>query len=249
MTPLVEYTLRIADNCLILGHRVSEWCGHGPMLEQDIAMTNLALDLVGQARTLYAYAGTLFDPPKTEDDLAYLRDVFQYRNLLLVEQPNGDFAQTILRHFLFSAFQLPFYEALTRSTDETLRGVAAKGVKEMAYHRRWSSEWVVRLGDGTDESRRRMEAALAALWPYNEEALLPDALDAWAADSGVGVDLASIRPAYEAVLSQTFAEATLPMPRKAFAQTGGKVGTHTEYLGYLLAEMQFMQRAYPHNVW
>ena len=160
MNNLFDYTLRIADNALILGHRLSELCGHGPVLEQDIAMTNIALDLVGQARTLYQYAAEVQNAGKTEDDIAYLRDVYDFKNLLLVEQPNGDFADTVVRQFFFSAFQLPFYEKLVHSKDDILRGVAEKAVKELTYHLRWSSEWLIRLGDGTDESHERAQKAV-----------------------------------------------------------------------------------------
>ena len=160
---LFNYTLRLADNALILGHRLSEWCGHAPILEQDIALSNIALDLIGQARSLYQYAAEVQNQGKTEDDLAYLRDVWDFQNCLLVEQPNGDFAVTIVRQFLFSAYALPFYQKLAESTDETLRGVAEKAVKEVAYHLRWSSEWTIRLGDGTEESAKRTQAAVNKL--------------------------------------------------------------------------------------
>jgi ring-1,2-phenylacetyl-CoA epoxidase subunit PaaC len=258
---LFNYTLRIADNALILGHRLSEWCGHGPILEQDMAMTNIALDLIGQARSLYQYAaevqnltsGRFETSPtfsaKTEDDIAYLRDVYDFKNVLLVEQPNGDFAQTIVRQFFFSAFQLPFYQKLTFSEDEILRGVSEKAVKEVAYHLRWSSEWVIRLGDGTAESHSRVQAAVEKLWTYSGENLIGDDLDNWAFSEGVGVDLKSIKNTFDETINAVLTEATLTKPTANFMQKGGKQGRHTEYLGFILAEMQFMQRAYPNMAW
>ena len=249
MNKLFEYTLRIADNALILGHRLSELCGHGPILEQDIAVTNIALDLIGQARNLYEYAAKVQNEGKTEDDVAYLRDVFDFKNVLLVEQPNGDFGHTIVRQFFFSAFQLPFYQRLTQSTDDILRGVAEKAVKEVAYHLRWSSEWMIRLGDGTDESHARVQTALDNLWTYSGENLIADELDNWAFTEGVGVDLNAFKSTFEATINTVLSEATLTKPTNNYMQKGGKQGRHTEHLGYILAEMQFMQRAYPNSVW
>ena len=249
MNHIFDYTLRIADNTLILGHRLSEWCGHGPVLEQDIAMTNIALDLIGQARSLYQYAAEVQNEGKTEDDIAYLRDVFEFKNVLLVEQPNGDFADTIVRQFFFSAFQYPFYQKLVNSKDEILRGIAEKAVKELAYHLRWSSEWLIRLGDGTDESHQRAQKAIDHLWTYSGEALIADELDIWAVTEGYGVDLESIKTAFDQTINDVLTEATLTKPTDSFMQKGGKQGRHTEYLGYILAEMQFMQRAYPNMTW
>ena len=259
MKNLFDYILRMADNSLILGHRLSEWCGHGPVLEQDMAMTNIALDLIGQARNLYQYAAQIDGTGKTEDDIAYLRDVYDFKNVLLVEQPNGDFAHTIARQFFFSAFQYPFYQQLTNSKDEILRGVAEKAVKEVAYHLRWSSEWVIRLGDGTAESHNRMQKAIDNLWTYSGENLIPDALDNWANNveernpecvgKGVGVDLNAIKMTFDETINTVLAEATLIKPVSTYMQKGGKQGQHTEYLGYILAEMQFMQRAYPNSEW
>jgi ring-1,2-phenylacetyl-CoA epoxidase subunit PaaC len=248
MKPLVQYTLRLADNVLILGHRLSEWCGHGPVLEQDIAMTNIALDLVGQARSLYAYAATTQGEGKTEDDLAYLRDVGDYTNILLVEQPNGDFGYTIARQFFFSAFQLPFYQQLAQCSDEVLAGVAQKGIKELAYHLRWSSEWVIRLGDGTEESHRRMQQAIDDLWMYSGEFFIADELDQWAATT-LGIDLNAIQTTFQHTLDQVFSTATIDRPTAIFMQKGGKKGLHSEHLGFILAEMQFLQRAYPGAEW
>ena len=249
MNNLFDYTLRIADNALILGHRLSELCGHGPILEQYIAVTNIALDLIGQARSLYEYAAKVQNEGKTEDDVAYLRDVFDFKNVLLVEQPNGDFAHTIVRQFFFSAFQLPFYQELLASKDDILRGVAEKAVKEVAYHLRWSSEWMIRLGDGTDESHERMQTALDNLWPYSGENLIADELDNWAFTEGVGVDLNAIKSTFDTTINAVLSEATLTKPTNNYMQKGGKQGRHTEHLGYILAEMQFMQRAYPNSVW
>ncbi len=246
---LYNYILRIADNSLILGHRLSEWCGHGPVLEQDMAMTNIALDLVGQARSLYALAAEVQNEGKTEDDLAFLRDVFDFKNLLLVEQPNGDFAYTVVRQFFFSAFQLPFYKELCHSKNEILRGVAEKAVKEVSYHLRWSSEWVIRLGDGTEESHRRIQKAVNDLWTYSGEAFMADDLDNWAVENGIGVDLNSIKPIFNKTIDDVLNEATLVKPAANFMQSGGKQGTHSEHLGFLLAEMQFLQRAYPNSKW
>ena len=212
-------------------------------------MTNIALDLVGQARNLYQYAAELQNEGKTEDDIAYLRDVYDFKNLLLVEQLNGDFADTVVRQFYFSAFQLPFYQKLMDSKDEILRGIAEKGVKELAYHLRWSSEWLIRLGDGTAESHQRAQKAVDNLWTYSGEAFVADDLDIWTNTEGYGVDLESIKTAFDKTLNDVLAEATLAKPTDSYMQKGGKQGRHTEYLGYILAEMQFMQRAYPNMVW
>lgn len=267
MNNLFDYIIRIADNSLIAGHRLSEWCGHGPVLEQDIAMTNIALDLVGQARSLYALAADIQGEGKTEDDLAYLRDVFDFKNLLLVEQPNGDFAHTIIKQFFFSAYQLPFYKELlhvlersqvnnneyylTVPTDwqASLRGIIEKAIKEVSYHLRWSSEWVIRLGDGTEESHSRMEKAINTLFTYSGEAFVADAVDKKALEQGYGVDLTIIKSEFDITIEAVLSQATLSYPKNTYMQKGGKQGYHTEYLGYLLAEMQFMQRAYPNSVW
>ncbi|MBL7816606.1 MAG: phenylacetate-CoA oxygenase subunit PaaC [Saprospiraceae bacterium] len=257
---LYNYILRMADNSLILGHRLSEWCGHGPVLEQDIAMTNMALDLIGQARSLFALAAEVQNEGRTEDDLAYLRDVMDFQNLLLVEQPNGDFAHTVVRQFFFSAFQLPFYQNLdTILTNpkskiqnpklDILRGIAEKAIKELTYHVRWSSEWVIRLGDGTDESHKRMQLAINSLYEYTVEAFMSDDVDKQAITEGYGVVLENIKPVFEETLKTVLTEATLTWPQNVYMQKGGKSGYHTEHLGYLLAEMQYLQRVYPHSVW
>jgi ring-1,2-phenylacetyl-CoA epoxidase subunit PaaC len=244
----IEYTLRLADNALILGHRLSEWCSKAPTLEIDMALSNIALDLIGQARHLYQYAASL-QSEKTEDDLAYLRDAPEFKNCLLIEMPNGDFAMTIMRQFLFSAFQLPYYEKLADSESEILRGIAEKAVKEVSYHVRWSSEWLIRLGDGTAESHARIQKALDNLWAYSGEMWTPDALDTWATETKFGVDLNDIKTAWVATITSVLQEANLKQPVSNYFHKGGKMGQHTEHLGYLLAEMQFLQRAYPNSVW
>lgn len=249
-TKAVAYILQLADNALILGHRLSEWCSKAPVLEQDMAMANIALDLIGQSRTLYAHAAALVGEDVTEDDLAYLRDVAAFRNILLVEMPNGDFAQTIVKQFFFSAYYLPFLEKMMHdSKDDILRGVAAKAHREVRYHLRWSSEWVIRLGDGTAESRNRMLKAIDSLWAYCGEMWQPTTLDNWAAEEGIGTDLSAIESEWWQTVNTVFEEATLPVPESRFFHKGGKIGQHTEYLGYILAEMQFLQRAYPDAEW
>lgn len=244
-----EYVLRLADNALIIGHRLSEWCSKGPMLEQDMALTNIALDHIGQARNLFQYAAVLQGAGKTEDDLAYLRDAPEFRNCLLTELPNGDFGMTVMRQFLFSAFQLPYYQALTKSVDETLQGIAGKAVKEIAYHQRWSGEWVIRLGDGTPESHRRVQHALETLWPYCGELWTPDSVDNYMADEGIGPDIQTIQTQWLTTVARVVKDATLTQPESAFYQKGGKKGMHTEYLGYILTEMQYLQRVYPGAEW
>ena len=245
-----EYLLRLGDNALVLGHRLSEWCGHGPILEQDIAMTNIALDQVGQARSLLQYAGQVEGSGRTEDNLAYLRDVGGYRNVLLVEQPNGDFAHTITRQFLFDAFNYFQYEALRHSRDEHLRAISEKSIKEITYHLRYSSEWMIRLGDGTEESHQRMQAALDDLWMYTGELTEVTEVDEIMLDAGIGPGLHSIKGLYDEKVSAILAEATLQQPTGAWMQSGGKTGQmHSEHLGFILAELQFVQRAYPGMEW
>lgn len=267
---LFAYTLHLADNALILGQRNAEWTGHGPVLEQDIAITNIALDLIGQARNFYQYAAGQYnnfsaaekaevDPlvPRpwksynrelTEDDLAFLRDAHQYRNLLLAELPRGDWAQTVLRQALFSAFQGRQYEGLKKCPDAQVAAIAEKGAKEVAYHLKWSNEWVIRLGDGTEESNGRMKQALETLWPFTGELFRP-ALYERALYSNFGLNMDVLKSAWQKTLAPVFAEATLEMPTAPGAQHGGKEGRHTEYMGYLLAEMQHLQRTYPNAVW
>jgi len=248
-TPLVQYTLRLADNALVLGHRLSEWCGHGPMLEEDIALANIALDLIGQARPLYAYAGEVEGKGRDEDKLAYLRDAGQYRNVLLVEQPNGDFAVTIARQFLYSALMAPFWRALAGSGDETLSAIAAKAEKEAAYHLRHAAEWLIRLGDGTAESHARAQDALDELWMYTGELFETDAIERGLIERGVAVDPQALRAEWDETVDGVLAEATLKRPPDAWMQTGGRTGRHSEHLGFILADLQFLQRAYPGATW
>ena len=253
---IIDYTLHQADNALIIAQRNSEWCGHGPVLEQDIAITNISLDLIGQARSLYQYAAELINSNNasggeaTEDTLAYLRDARAFKNCLLTEQPNGDWAQTILRQFFFSTYQYLLYQQLQQSTDATLAAIAEKSLKEVTYHLRWSSEWVIRLGDGTEESRNRMLNAIDELWMYTGEMFIPVEYESNVAAEGIGVDVTSLKDQWDQRVNEIFAEATLPvLSAGAWSQTGGKEGIHTEHLGYILAELQFMQRAYPNSEW
>lgn len=248
-TPLFQYTLRLADTALILGHRLSEWVGYSPVIEEDLAFGNMGLDLIGQARALYSYAGEIEGQGRDEDALAYLRDASDYRNILLVEQPNGDFAVTMARQLLYAAFALPQFEALTRSTDATLAAIAAKAAKEMAYHLRHSAEWMIRLGDGTEESHARAQSALDELWPYVGEMFEVDPIERALIEAGVAVDPAALRAAFDKTIDDVLAEATLSRPRDGYMQTGGRGGRHTEHLGHILSELQFMQRAYPGATW
>jgi ring-1,2-phenylacetyl-CoA epoxidase subunit PaaC len=245
-TPLVSFVLARADDALILGHRLSEWCGHAPMLEEDLALANIALDLIGQARSLYQYAGEVEGAGHSEDDFAYLRDAPAYRNILLVEQPNGDFARTIVRQFFYSAFADPWWRAMTGSADATLAAIAAKAEKESAYHLRHAADWVVRLGDGTAESHRRAQAAVEWLWPYTGEMF---ARDAAMIAAGVAVDPEALREAWSTRVASVLEEATLTRPAGAWMQGGGRAGRHSEHLGVLLAEFQHLQRAYPGANW
>jgi ring-1,2-phenylacetyl-CoA epoxidase subunit PaaC len=258
---LIDYILHLADDALVIGHRNSEWCGHGPILEQDIAITNISLDLIGQARNFYQYAAKVINEfsaspsfgggpgEVTEDTLAYLRDVRQFKNCLLVEQSNGDWAKTILRQFLFSTYQFYLYERLGNSNDEILAGIAEKSLKEVTYHLRWSSEWVIRLGDGTAESRQKIVNAIDELWMYTGELFEAASYELRAVSSVHGVDVRMLKSKWEKKVKEIFLEATLPWPGEVFQQMGGKEGKHTEHLGYILAELQFMQRAYPGSEW
>jgi ring-1,2-phenylacetyl-CoA epoxidase subunit PaaC len=260
-TYLIDYTLHLADGALILGHRNSEWCAHGPVLEQDIAITNIALDLIGQARNFYQYAARLINefskvsPTRgdlegtSEDTLAYLRDSHEFKNCLLVEQPNGDWAKTILRQFFFSAYQYLLYEKLQVSKDVQLAAIAEKSLKEVIYHLRWSSEWVIRLGDGTEESHRRMMNAIDELWEYTGELFKAIDYELQAAGENVGVDPSLLRSKWEEKVQEVFTEATLPYPENVFQQSGGKEGKHSQNLAHVLAELQYIQRTYPHSAW
>jgi ring-1,2-phenylacetyl-CoA epoxidase subunit PaaC len=293
-TNQLPYVLQLADNALIIGHRISEWCGHGPILEQDIALTNTSLDHLGQARSLYQYASeiysalpaeereTFFTSPAldtrgkrvtavrdnpvnagtdsrinestdqgiTEDDLAYLRDSWDFRNVLLAEQPNEDWAYTVIRSFYYDAFQVPLYTALQKSSDKTIAAIAEKSLKEATYHLRWSSEWVIRLGDGTEESRTRIQKAIKDRQAYTGELFMETEADRWALSTGVGADLSALQLRWNETVREVFAEAGLDMPDpNGWMQRGGKEGRHSEHLGYILAEMQYMQRAYPGMEW
>lgn len=247
---LIDYTLQLADNALIIGHRNSEWCGHGPILEQDIAISNIALDYIGQARNFYQYAAALSGNGATEDSLAYLRDAIDFKNCLLTELPNGDWAQTILRQFFFSAYQYFLYQQLQQSSNLQLAAIAEKAFKEVTYHLRWSSEWVIRLGDGTEESRERMLHAIEELWSFTGELFEATTYEQQSVNDGYGVALQKIQHSWMKKVELVFEEATLPIPAaNIWMQSGGKKGIHTEHLGFILAEMQFLQRAYPGAEW
>lgn len=251
---LIDYTLHLADNALLLGHRNSEWCGHGPVLEQDIAITNISLDLIGQARNFYQYAALLKNDGSTEDSFAYTRDIRGFKNCLLSELPNGDWGQTVLRQFLFSNYQYLLYGQLQHGNDQQLAAIAAKALKEVAYHLRWSSEWVIRLGDGTEESHQRMEKAIQEIWSYTGELFIPASYELEAAANGIAPDLKTLEASWLQKVNEVLRAATLSAVAKAtmdnvYMHTGGKEGKHTEYMGYVLAELQFMQRAYPGAEW
>ena len=243
------YILHLADNALILAQRNAEWCGHGPVLEQDIAITNISLDLIGQARNFYQYAAQITGCDCDEDKLAYLRGEREFKNCLLVELPKGDWAQTILRQFFFSAYQYLLYSELINSKDSQVAAIAEKSLKEVTYHLRWSSEWVIRLGDGTDESRERMWNAIEKLWMYTGELFQSAPYELQSVKDGMGTDLSLLKNKWEEKVKEIFAEANLPYPEKRYQQLGGKEGKHTEHLGYILAEMQYMQRVYPNSEW
>ena len=247
---LFDYVLRLGDNTLILAQRLSQWCGHGPALEEDLALTNVALDQLGQARLLLAYAGEIEGQGRDEDKLAYHRDTLDFRNVLLVEQPNGDFAQTMARQFFVDAFNLELYQRLSNSTDQRLANIAAKSLKETRYHIRHSARWIVRLGDGTAESHTRMQRAVDELWMFTGELFAMDSVDNSMLSAGIGVDLSAVKTAWDAQVTEVFSEATLQRPDGEWMQSGGKQGQHSEHLGYILAELQFLPRAYPNaTVW
>jgi len=239
---LVQYLLRLGDDRLVLGHRLSEWCGHAPILEEDIALANIALDLIGQATLFLGLAGDA-------DALAYLRDAIDYRNVLMVELPRGDFAFTIVRQFLFSAAALQQLDGLSRSADEALAGIAAKALKETRYHVRHAGDWVIKLGDGTEESHGRAQQALDQLWRFTGEMFLTDAVDQALIERGIAPDLAALEPAWRAQVTDVLQQATLTIPDVGYMQRGGRVGRHTEHLGHLLTEMQVLQRSYPGATW
>ena len=246
---LYRYVLRVADLSLILGQRLGEWVGHAPALEEDLGLANVALDLIGQARLLLTYGGELEGRGRGEDELAFSREQGEYLNPTLAEQPNGDFGHTIVRQVLIDAFQLELYERLMNSADERLSEIAAKAVKETHYHLRYSSDWLIRLGDGTQESRARVQSALEHLWPYTLELFEEDDLDREMADCGIAPRLADVRAAWSSRIDAVLTEATLDRPRDRPYSWFGKRGQHSEHLGYMLADMQYMQRAYPGARW
>lgn len=246
---LFEALLRLGDNTLILSHRVSEWCGHAPVLEEDIALANIALDLIGQTQFWLGLAGEVEGKGRSADDLAFLRDTAAFRNLLLVERPNGDFGQTLMRQFLFDAWHHVTLTALTRSTDARIADIAAKALKEVSYHLERSGDLVIRLGDGTPESHARMQRALDDLWSYVGEMFVDDDTDRALAEAGIAPLPASLRPRWDEIVLDVLRQATLQPPATTYAHKGGRRGVHTEHLGHILADMQFLQRAYPGATW
>ena len=244
-----SYLLRLGDDRLVLGHRLSEWCGHGPILEEDIALANVALDLIGEATLLLNLAGQVEGNGRNEDALAYFRDAIDYRNALLVELPIGDFAVTIVRQLFFSVFSLLEMEALQRSANVDLAGIAAKAVKESRYHVRHSGQWVITLGDGSDESHARAQRAVDDLWRYTGELFMADAVDRDAAADGLGVDPSTLAEPWRAQIEEVLRRATLNVPSATYMQRGGREGRHTEHLGHMLAEMQIVARSHPEATW
>ena len=249
MTALFEYLLRLGDTDLILSHRLSQWVGHAPAIEEELAIGNIALDLLGQAQLWLNFASEIGNDGRDADKLAYLRDSRQYRNVLLVEQLNGDFAHTMTRQFFFDSFHYLLLGALTKSSNASVAAIAAKSIKEVSYHLRRSHDWVITLGDGSNVSHRRMTTAIDNLWSYTGELFEMDRIDQELIATGVAVDLARLREPWLREITTTFAEASLAVPQNDWAQRGGKRGVHTEHLGLLLAEMQFLQRAYPNATW
>ncbi|MCO5258705.1 MAG: phenylacetate-CoA oxygenase subunit PaaC [Crocinitomicaceae bacterium] len=246
---LYKYLIRLGDDSLIIGHRLSEWCGHGPILEEDIALTNFALDFIGQAQSILEYAGKVEGAGRDADDLAYLRYEHDFRNALLVEQPNGDFALTMMRQFLFDAFRKPLFEALTKSSDEQVAAIAEKSLKETKYHLKHSSEWIIRLGDGTEESHKRTQDALDTLWRYTDELFYEDETDKALEAAGIIPSISKIKEEWEKTVNNVLTEATLTLPTNGWSYGKGRAGLHSENLGYILAEMQYLQRAYPGAKW
>ena len=244
-----DYAVRLGDDALILGHRLSEWCSSAPFLEEDLALTNVALDFIGRARMFYSYAAELTGGDCTEDSFAYLRDCRDFNNLLIHELPRGDFAFTMARQYLVDEYSLRYMERLLASADDTLAAIAAKAVKESRYHLRRSRDWMVRLGDGTQESHTRLQSALEELWGYTPEMFEMDELETTLAAAGIAVDSAALKPGWEDAVRATFAEATIEPPAEDWSVRGGRQGIHTESLGHLLSELQFMQRAYPGLQW
>lgn len=246
---LIQYIYGIADNALILGQRLGELCGHGPSLETDIAMTNIALDLFGQVRSYYQYAAKIQGNNTTEDTIAFLRKEKEYKNVLLVEQPNTDFAYSITRQFLFDMFHIELLNELQNSKDETLAAIARKSIKEVSYHVRFSSDWMRRLGDGTEESNQKVQTAVNDLWVYTDELFHQTDADKAMVSEGIGVDVTQLKQSYYQKVSAILEEATIEVPKMEYFQKGGKQGIHSEYMGYILTEMQYMQRTYPNMNW
>lgn len=246
---LYKFILGIADNSLILGQRLGELCGHGPSLETDIACTNISLDLLGQVRSYYQYAAKVIGDGRTEDDIAMLRKEREYMNVLLVEQPNTDFAYTIGRQFLFDVYHYLFLNKLQNSHDLTLSAIAKKSIKEVSYHQRFSTDWVKRLGDGTEISHQKMQDAIDGLWTYTDELFHLTDADKVMVSEGIGVDVTKLKDEYYSIVSKIFREATIVTPESKWFQKGGKDGVHTEHLGYLLSDLQYMQRTYPNMEW
>ena len=248
MSSLFTYTLRIADSSLILGQRMSEWCSNGPTLEEDIAMSNISLDMFGQANGFYEYAAQL-DGTKSADDLAFKRNEREFFNHQMVEIENGHFGNTMVRNFLHDAFNFLFYTELANSKDETLAALAAKSLKEVKYHLRHSSNWLIRLGDGTEESNLKVQDSLNEIWQFTNELFEMDEIDTELLNSGIAVDNKALKEQWNTIVNKTLSKAKLTRPEDAYMATGGKKGMHTEYLGFILAEMQFLQRAYPNAKW
>lgn len=246
---LINYCLRLGDSSLILGQRMAEWCSNGPILEEDIAMTNLALDLIGQARTMLTYAGKIEDNGRTEDDLAYRREEREYYNTLLSERPNGHFGETVVRNFLHDAFFYHLYQSLKNSKDEMVAAHAAKSIKEVTYHLRHSSEWLVRLGDGTEESHKKVQESLNDLWEYTGDLFEMNEVDETLIKDGIAVDLNEVKKVWDETINTVLKRATLNRPEDAYMHSGRLDAIHSEYLGHLIAEMQFLQRAYPNAEW
>ncbi len=247
---LIQYIFGIADNALILGQRLGELCGHGPILETDIAMTNIALDLFGQTRSYYQYAAQLSNNDLvTEDTIAFLRNEREYRNVLLVEQPNNDFAYSITRQFLFDVYHLLLLTELQNSKDETLRAIAQKSIKEVTYHVRFSSDWMIRLGDGTQESNEKMQNAINDLWTFTDELFHQTDADIAMVNDNIGADVTTLKDAFYKKINEILEDAKIKTPESKYFQKGGKIGIHSEHMGYLLADMQYMQRSFPNMNW
>jgi ring-1,2-phenylacetyl-CoA epoxidase subunit PaaC len=244
-----RYLVRLADNALVLGHRLTEWSSRAPTLEEDIALSNIALDLIGQARSLYGHAVTIGGDGRDADQLAFLRDAHEFLNVQLVERPNGDFAATMARQLCYSAFAVPLWGGLTQSSDGELAGIAAKAGKECAYHLRHSSEWVIRLGDGTPESHERMQRAIDDIWMFTGEMFEVDEVDRQMIAAGIGIDTSQLLPTWKETVADVLAEATIARPSDGWMISGGRQGVHTEHLGHMLAQMQFLPRAYPGASW